>query len=266
MASRSAAKDITADVKARDLERIAVDTARDAAAYLRERAAAVRVVATKSSPTDIVTNLDTAVEGRIRSSLTRQTPEASLLGEEDGWTSGDSPVGWIVDPIDGTVNLAYDLPVLGVSIAATIAGRVVAGSVIDVARDETFSAAIGTGARLNGSQISASPVADLSQALVATGFDYTPEGRTAEAKVFARVLPAARDIRCYGSTALQLCWAACGRVDAFYQRHSKQWDYAAGALIAAEAGATVIHPDSTNDSLLLAAPGPILEPLLALMA
>jgi myo-inositol-1(or 4)-monophosphatase len=222
-------------------------------------------IRTKSSPTDPVTELDLAVEQVIREHLASRTPGASFLGEEEGARGGESTVGWILDPIDGTVNLTYDVPLIAVSLAATLRGEVVAGAVVDVWQHEVYSAAAGGGARRDGARIEPSSVAELGQALVATGFDYSSEVREAEARTFARVLPAARDIRCFGSSALHLCWVACGRLDAYYQRDSKRWDYAAGALIAHEAGATVMRPSPDNGELLLASSPRIYEPLLALL-
>ena len=134
-----------------DLEAIAAEAAAKGAAIVRARTGQLGSVGTKSSPTDPVTALDLAVEQVIREHLARRTPGASFLGEEEGARVGDSSLGWILDPIDGTVNLTYDVPLIAVSLAATVDGEVVAGSVVDVWRDEVFSAAAGAGARLDGS-------------------------------------------------------------------------------------------------------------------
>ena len=249
-----------------DLEAIAAEAAAKGAAIVRARTGQLGSVGTKSSPTDPVTALDLAVEQVIREHLARRTPGASFLGEEEGAWIGDSSLGWILDPIDGTVNLTYDVPLIAVSLAATVDGEVVAGSVVDVWRDEVFSAAAGAGARLDGAAIAPSAVAELTHALVATGFDYSAEGRAAEVESFGRVLPAARDIRCFGSSALHLCWVACGRVDAYYQRNMKRWDYAAGAIIAAESGARVEPPSEQNGHLMVAASRHIFEPLRQLLS
>ena len=249
-----------------DLEAIAIEAARRGAATIREAAGELGTISTKSSPTDPVTALDVAVEQVIRGHLARRTPGASFLGEEEGDSRGDSTIGWILDPIDGTVNLTYDVPIIGVSLAATVDGTVVAGAVVDVWRDEIFGATLDAGARKDGQPITPSSVDQLAGGLVATGFAYTSEGRAAQVEAFARILPAARDIRCFGSSALHLCWVACGRLDAYYQRHIKPWDYAAGALIAAEAGALLEYPSHANGELMVAASPRIFEPLLALLA
>ena len=249
-----------------DLEAIAIEAAAQGAAIIRAAAGELGSIRTKSSPTDPVTALDLAVEQAIREHLALRTPGASFLGEEEGDRHGDSALGWILDPIDGTVNLAYDVPVIAVSLAATLDGELVAGAVVDVWHDEVFGAARGTGARKDGSTIGPSTVDQLAGALVATGFSYSADGRTAEAEAFARALPAARDIRCFGSSALHLCWVACGRIDAYYQRNLKPWDYAAGALIAAESGARLEHPTPANGELILAASPLVFEPLRELLA
>jgi myo-inositol-1(or 4)-monophosphatase len=222
-------------------------------------------VRTKSSPTDPVTALDLEVERVIREHLGRLTPGASFLGEEGGDRQGESSLGWILDPIDGTVNLMYDLPVISVSLAATVDGTIVAGVVVDVWRHEVFGAARGTGARLDGLPIRPSGVATLGEALVATGFAYAADVRAVEAGDVARILPVARDVRGFGSTALHLCWVACGRLDAYYQRGLKVWDYAAGALIAAEARARLAWPTPGNGHLMLAASPAIFDPLARLL-
>lgn len=254
-------RDATRSPTPSELEAIAAQAASHGADVIRSAAGALGSIGTKSSPTDPVTALDLAVERVVREHLAQRTPGASFLGEEGGAHIGDSTVGWILDPIDGTVNLTYDVPFIGVSLAATVDGEVVAGAVVDVWHDETYSAALQRGARRAGLPISPSDPQELGQTLVATGFEYSSQGRAAQVEAFGRVLPAARDIRCFGSSALHLCWVACGRVDAYYQRHANRWDYAAGALIALEAGARVELPSEHNGELLLAASPRVFEPL-----
>lgn len=244
-----------------ELESIAIEVAVDAARTVRTAPGQVVAIRTKSSPTDVLTKLDMEVEQSIRDDLKKSTPGASILGEEHGTDIGNSPIGWIIDPIDGTVNLTYDLPIVSVSIAATIDGDVVAGVVVDVASKEIFSAAAGRGARRNGLLIKPSSADSLAGSLIATGFSYAAEVRAAEAELLRRVLPATRDIRCFGSAALQLCWVACGRVDAYYELDIEQWDYAAGALIALESGALIKLPEGHNGGLVLAA-SPLVFPSL----
>jgi myo-inositol-1(or 4)-monophosphatase len=212
-----------------------------------------QLIGQKSSPTDVVTETDLRAERLIRRLLKEAAPEAGVLGEESATTNPSAPLQWVIDPLDGTVNFMYGIPEFAVSIAAAVDGEVVAAAVIDAARDELFSAHLGGGARCDGASISVSPCTSLPNALVATGFSYQAEQRALQGEVAARVLARARDLRCFGSTALELCWVACARVDAYFQRQTEIWDRAGGALIAAEAGARLELPCPENDDLILAA-------------
>jgi myo-inositol-1(or 4)-monophosphatase len=244
------------------------------------------VVATKSSPTDVVTEADQAAEALIREHIGAVRPADRILGEEggeapagpgpaeggEGGAGGASHVRWIVDPLDGTVNYLYGLPDWAVSVAAEEAGTVVAGAVFVPRRGELFSAALGQGAWLRpagpagpgGNDVPAVRLTgnrdvSLSQALVATGFGYEEEQRLIQAEVLRGVLPRVRDIRRGGSCAVDLCSLASGRVDAFYERGVNLWDIAAGGLIAAEAGALVtgLHGRPASPSMTLAALPPL---------
>ncbi len=247
--------------RARHLEHVAVAVAATAADFVREHAGHATTARTKTSPTDVVTHTDVACEQLIRSELLARSPGSTIVGEEFDESRGPSNIGWIVDPIDGTVNFLYDLPVISVSVAATIDGRVVAGAVADVHRRDVFSATLGAGARRDREPIATSTVANLAEALVATGFAYDAATRAEQAEALKRLLPRCRDIRCMGSAALNLCWVACGRVDAYFERHLKPYDWAAGALIAAESGATVVRPSADPNDLVLAATPAIAGPL-----
>ena len=237
------------------------------------------VVATKSSPTDVVTEADQAAEALIRDLIGEKRPDDRILGEEGGETgpssgpggqsgagrqsgaarqSGESGLGrpgsvrWIVDPLDGTVNYLYGLPDWAVSVAAEVDGIVVAGAVFVPRRDELYSARLGHGAWLSSGALdwrgedTGSPVrlacnrdVPLAQALVATGFGYAAGRRQVQGDVLRAVLPRVRDIRRGGSAAVDLCSVASGTVDAYYERGVNLWDIAAGGLIAAEAGAQI---------------------------
>ena len=251
--------------RAQQLEVVAVEVATRAAALVREQSGRAVAAATKTTPTDVVTHTDRESEQLIRAELLQRCPGSSIVGEEYDDDAGGNNVGWIVDPIDGTVNFLYDLPVVSVSIAATIDGVIVAGAVADVHRDEVYSAAAGTGARLAGTAVRPTDTDDLSQALVGTGFAYDAEVRAMEAHTVAHLLPACRDIRCMGSAALNLCWVAAGRLDAFYERDLKTYDYAAGALIAAEAGATTVLPTPDRGDLTFCATPGVSTALAALL-
>jgi myo-inositol-1(or 4)-monophosphatase len=235
------------------VERIAATTARKAAELVTATYGRPDPVGHKSSPTDVVTQTDLRAEELIRRHLRDATPEAGALGEEGETTKPGARLQWVIDPLDGTVNFLYGVPLFAVSIAAALDGEVVAGAVIDVLRGELFSAHLGGGARRDGEPIEVSSCAYLPHALVATGFSYHAELRALQGEVVHRVLSRARDLRCFGSAALELCWVACARVDAYFQRDTEIWDRAAGALIAAEAGARIELPCPENDDLLMAA-------------
>jgi myo-inositol-1(or 4)-monophosphatase len=249
----------------RELERIAAVVARAAAAVVTGAHRQPVAVGHKLSPTDVVTETDLRAEDLIRRMLRDATPEAGALGEEGGETLPGARLQWVIDPLDGTVNFLHGVPVFAVSIAAAVDGEVVAGAVIDVLRSELFTAHLGGGACLDGEPIAASGCTSLAEALVTTGFSHRADERIRQAEVARRLLPLAGDLRCFGSAALELCWVACGRVDAYYQRDTELWDRAAGALIAAEAGADVELPCPENDDLAIVAGTGIFDELRAVV-
>lgn len=200
-----------------------------------------------------MTQTDLRAEELIRHHLAASTPYAGMLGEEGGSSEPTARLTWVIDPLDGTVNFLYGVPLFAISVAAAVDGEVVAGAVLDVLRDELFSAHLGGGARCNGEPIAPSRCAALEQALVLTGFSYHAERRAVQGDTVRDVLSRARDVRCFGSTALELCWVACGRADAYFQQGTEIWDRAAGALVAAEAGARVELPCPENDDVVTAA-------------
>jgi myo-inositol-1(or 4)-monophosphatase len=244
-----------------ELERVASTAARAAAEVVTGAYGQPRPVGRKSSPTDVVTQTDLRAEERVRRLLLAATPGAGILAEEGGTTAPGARLQWVIDPLDGTINFVYGVPLFAVSIAAAIDGDVVAGAVVDVLRDELFSAHRGGGARCDGGPISVSSCSSLPQALVTTGFSYRAELRDIQGEVAHRILSRARDLRCFGSTALELCWVACARVDGYFQRDTEIWDRAAGALIAEEAGARIEMPCPENDGLVIAAGPDVFEDL-----
>ncbi len=212
---------------------------------------------TKSSPTDPVTEFDRAAETLIVDTLRSRRPDDSIVGEEGADHSGSSRFEWHIDPIDGTANFVYDLPAWCTSVAVVDEHGPLAGAVFAPVTDELFSAARGCGATLNGERIRCSTATQLATALVGTGFSYSPTVRELQARRLATLLPRVRDVRRLGSAALDLCLVASGRLDAYYEEHLNSWDYAAGALIAAEAGAVTSNfgdgPPGT-DAVVAAAP------------
>lgn len=219
---------------------VAIDLATCAGALLMDGFATRHTtVGTKTSATDMVTDLDRASEALIVDGLAKMRPDDGILGEEGASRAGSSGIRWVIDPLDGTTNYLYGLPAFAVSIAAEVDGRAVVGVVADPSHEETFTAVAGGGAYCNGAPIAVSGATDLATALVATGFGYRREQRARQALVLTQVLPAVRDVRRYGAAALDLCWVACGRLDAYYELGIQHWDVAAGGLVALEAGAQV---------------------------
>ncbi|MGI9022618.1 MAG: inositol monophosphatase family protein [Acidimicrobiales bacterium] len=255
---------------------LAVDLARDAGTLLLAGRDSLRSdVGTKSSATDMVTDMDRASEALIVDGLARARPDDGIVAEEGSATDGTSGVVWVIDPLDGTTNYLYGHPTFAVSIAARAAGRTVVGVVAVPAQDELYAAAAGRGATRTaiGSEhgkaerLSASDSTELATSLVATGFSYVAERRAAQGRLLARVLPMVRDVRRVGAAAVDLCWVASGRVDAYYESGLQPWDLAAGALIAAEAGATVEGWDGPlpeSGSVLAGAPA-LIGPLRRLL-
>lgn len=251
---------------ARCLE-LAVGLAEAAGEHLLEasvRRVALRAGASaKSSRTDLATDADRASEQLIRAALASARPDDAILGEEAGASTGTSGLTWVVDPLDGTINFVYGFPAWSVSIALVGAdGKALVGAVRDAERRETFSAVRAGGAFLDGAPIAVNEPSALGEMLVGTGFSYLPERRAAQGELLGELLPAVRDIRRAGSAALDLCWVAAGRLDAFYEAALKPWDSAAGLLVAEEAGAAsrsvaglvpdsstlvVAHPDALDE-------------------
>jgi myo-inositol-1(or 4)-monophosphatase len=272
---------------------VAVGAAQAAGELLAAPGVHVSVAATKSSPTDVVTEMDRQAEELIRSRILAARPDDAILGEEGGETgdAAGAPVRWVIDPLDGTVNYLYGLHDWAVSIAAEVAGEIVAGAVFVPRRGELFTATRGGGGWLESVADSGSdsdsgsgsggadrvrlrcrPGVPLDQALVATGFGYQAARRKVQGEVVAAMLPRIRDIRRGGVAAADLCSVAAGRLDGFYERGLNYWDYAAGALIATEAGAVVggLNGNPPGTSMTVAASpalfGPLAEALAALDA
>ncbi|REE95340.1 inositol monophosphatase family protein [Thermomonospora umbrina] len=228
-----------------ELLELALETAAEAGRMLVDKrpVEGPAVVRTKTSPTDVVTQMDRASEALIVERIRAARPADAVLGEEGGSSAGASGVRWVIDPIDGTVNYLYDLPDWGVSIAAEIDGRAVAGVVEIPRRGETYFAVRGGGARRRDASgehvLRCNADVPLNRALVATGFGYEAGRRAHQADVLRGVLPAVRDIRRGGACSVDLCTLAAGRVDAYFERGVQAWDIAAGGLIVEESGGRV---------------------------
>ncbi|MEU6145640.1 inositol monophosphatase family protein [Streptomyces sp. NPDC047081] len=219
----------------------ALEAARAGAEALRTAHAEARIIEMKSAPGDFVTTADVASNEAILKVIDRAGAQVSLLSEDDAERSSGTGLRWVVDALDGTSNLTLGIPHYVVSIALeehvgdVWAPRV--GVVHDPNRDEVFWAIDGCGAWLGKSRISVRPPCPARDAVVATEYAYTAEGRTRQARTLAALLPAVRSVRSSGSSALNLAWVAAGRLDAFLEDELERWDWAAGALISREAGA-----------------------------
>lgn len=257
--------------------------------YLKGQAEGVD---SKSTPTDLVSDADRLAERVIREGLALRRPDDGFLGEESGAQEGSSGLRWVVDPLDGTVNFLFGIPQWSVSIAVEDAHGALAGVVHDPVRRETFAAVRdggpptleapavagpisghpppGSGVRdgwLWTRELHASSCSDPATAMLATGFAYDARVRAAQARVLAEVIPRVRDIRRFGSAALDLAWTAAGRYDAYFERTVKPWDIAAGALICESAGLTVLELPVREDLPwgILVAPPSLCEELMELV-
>ncbi|MEU6120307.1 inositol monophosphatase family protein [Streptomyces sp. NPDC047123] len=247
-----------------ELLAVALEAAHRAGTFLRDgRPDDLGVAATKSSAVDVVTEMDIASEKLITAFLAERRPADGVLGEEGASSEGSSGVQWVVDPIDGTVNYLYGRPDWSVSIAARKDGRTLVGVVHAPMRGETYHAVLGGGAHLNDVPTRVRPAPPLDRALVGTGFGYVAERRAHQAEVARHLIPEVRDIRRAGSAAIDLCDVAAGRLDAYYERGLNPWDYAAGDLVAREAGAlTGGRPgEALSGELAVAAPPGLFETL-----
>ena len=247
---------------------LATRLATEAGALALSMREGVETLPTKSSPTDVVTAADRAVERLLVDGIRAARPGDGILGEEGASDDGTTGVRWVIDPIDGTVNYLYGLPAWGVSLGIEVEGTPTVGVVHAPARRELWQAVLGSGATLDGRRLHCSGVTSLEQTLVATGFGYDARRRAAQSTLLPVLLPTVRDIRREGAGALDLCSVAAGRVDAYYEQGLSPWDLCAGGLIAREAGARVegLHGKPAGPDLVLAAGPGVFDALHDLLA
>ena len=225
---------------------------------LRGRKSGPLTVTTKSSPIDVVTKFDKASEAMITEGLAKARPDDAIIGEEGASKQGTSGITWHIDPIDGTTNFYFDVPMWAVSIGAVDEHGPLAGAVYVPALGEMFSGTRGEGSTLNGMPISVRENNDIADALVCTGYSYQISERAVHAKRVAEIVMKVRDIRRFGAAAIDLCFVACGRLDAYFEEHLNSWDLIAGQVIATEAGAVFsdyVGNAVTPAQVLAATPG-----------
>ena len=249
-----------------ELRNIANDAAKQASEYILQENGNKALQNIKSSSSDYVTEADKQAEALIVSIVKDARPQDGFLGEEGASEKGRSNVQWVIDPIDGTTNFIYGHSGYGPSVAAKVGDEVVAGAVVDSSRGEVFDAAMGHGARCNEEGITLETSTTLETALVATGFSYKDADRITQAEILISIIPHIADIRRMGSAAIDLCSVAKGRVDAYFETGLNEWDFAAGLLIASEAGATtVLVSDFAGKDLTLAVNPSIEEQFMSLL-
>ena len=254
------------------LRDVAMAVATEAAAFVRARRLdGVTVAATKSTGTDVVTEIDRESEALLLRRLGELRPGDGFLGEEgtqapDG-SAGSTGITWVVDPIDGTVNFLYGVAPYAVSVAAVDdAGASVAGAVVDVTSGEVYSAARGKGASLDGRPLRVREPVPVGERLVLTGFQYDAERRVLQAQAVTRMIGQVRDVRRLGSAALDLCAIARGAADFYVEEGLHLWDRAAAQLVVHEAGGTVgVHDGVGGMECVVAAPAATYDEVLELV-
>ena len=253
--------------RAAELLDVATEAALTGGALLRARFEAGREarVSSKTTPTDPVSEADLESQREIRALLSRRRPHDGFLAEEEGADQrGSTGLRWVVDPLDGTVNFLYGIPQWSVSVAVCDAQRTLAGAIHAPISGETFTAVRGELPKRNGIELRwrGDVTTAISQALVATGFAYEASVRAEQAELLTRLLPLVRDIRRFGSAAMDLAWTAMGRHDAYFERGVKLWDIAAGALVCECVGLDAREIDGG----ILVAPPALLESLAEIVA
>ena len=237
---------------------------------LRERfeAGVETALRTKSTPTDLVSQADLEAEAAIREVLAARRPDDAVLGEEGGREGADDALLWVVDPLDGTLNFLQGIPAWCVSVAVRDGDGALAGAILDPLRGELFSASRDGDARLGEAVLGGSSCTELARAIVGTGFAYDAGVRAGQGEVVGRLLPQIGNLRRVGACALDLAWAAAGRLDAFYERAVQEWDVAAGELLCARAGLVVERLAATSalPAGILAAPPALADDLRSIVA
>ena len=261
-------------VRGADMNELLLQTATDAAArsadLLVDAWADRSVLSTKSSATDVVTQMDRDSETLLVEAIRAARPEDAVLGEEGGSRAGTSGVTWVIDPLDGTVNYLYGLPMWAVSVGVLVDGEPTIGVVHAPALGCVWRGVAGEQpmAEANGSPIAPSGCQSLDRALLGTGFGYEADVRSQQGRVLAQILPEVRDVRRAGAAAVDMCWVAQGRLDAYFERGTHLWDRAAATAICRAVGISVGGLDGgpATDEMTIAANTALFDPLRILLA
>jgi myo-inositol-1(or 4)-monophosphatase len=255
-----------------DLEyakRVGIEAAYSGAKILQEHFGHISRIGQKGA-FDLVTDADTASEKKIIQIIRRVFPDHAILAEESGINHGNSECQWIIDPLDGTTNYAHQLPIFSIAIALAVQGEIALGLVLNPMDGELFTAITGKGAALNGNPIRVTSTAVVHQSLLVTGFPYD-FSKIVEPVMqrFCVCQNASQGVRRLGSAALDICYVACGRFDAFWEQNLKPWDKAAAAVIATEAGAVITdfsnRPFALDQKEILVSNGAIHQEMLSLL-
>lgn len=237
---------------------VAIQAALSAGELLRRAFGTTFKISSKPGAHNLVTEHDEAAEATIIACVLKHFPEHAFLAEESGASSKkDAPVTWIIDPLDGTVNFAHNVPCFSVSIAAAIDGQVVSGVVYDPLVNELFVAEAGKGAFLNGNKLQVSIKSSLARSFLATGFPYNVDENPMHCiDRFSELTKEGIPIRRLGSAALDLAYVAAGRFDGYWEVSLQPWDFAAGMLLVEESGGKVSLYDGTKRDIY--STGPVL--------
>lgn len=237
---------------AQQLLAVAIEAAHKAGAILKQGFGSSFAISSKEGRHNLVTEYDTAAEQAIITHIQSVYSTHSFLAEESGATGlqNSDTIQWIIDPLDGTVNFAHNIPIFSVSIAAALRGELLCGVICQPLLDELFTASKGNGAYLNGTQLHVSATNALAEAILVTGFPYNIHENPRNAiGHFARIIGKGLPVRRLGSAALDLAYVAAGRFDGFWEVQLNPWDVAAGQLLIEEAGGKITHYDNSPYSM-----------------
>lgn len=245
-------KDIQLNKKSieEDLRSIASEIAKKTGEKVAGKIGEHHQVTSKSSATDLVTEIDEWSEKKITDYITSHRPDDEIICEEGTYIQGKNNIRWFIDPIDGTTNFVYGHPGFSISVGVEIDNETKVGAIYAPLLNELFSASSTHGTTRNGKTVEVSKTKELSSALIATGFSYKSELRATQARNLIGILPKIRDIRRMGGAAFDLASVACGRVDAFFEYGLSPWDISAGHALINNAGGVMmtINPSKSKNS------------------